>query len=185
VVCLFGQTGSGKTEVYLQLAQEALENNKQALICVPEIGLTPQMVDRVQKRFGKDVIVYHSHLNDTERYLQYQRVLKGEKTVVVGTRSAIFLPFQDLALIVLDEEHDSSYKQDSHPRYHTRDIAIKRAETHQSLVVLGSATPSFETFARATKGNYELVRMPKRVSGELPQIFYVSPERNQRPIWKK
>lgn len=185
VVCLFGQTGSGKTEVYLQLAQEALENNKQALICVPEIGLTPQMVDRVQKRFGKDVIVYHSHLNDTERYLQYQRVLKGEKTVVVGTRSAIFLPFQDLALIVLDEEHDSSYKQDSHPRYHTRDIAIKRAETHQSLVVLGSATPSFETFARATKGNYELVRMPKRVSGELPQIFYVSPERNQRQILAK
>lgn len=182
VVCLFGKTGSGKTEVYLQLAQEALDQNKQALICVPEIGLTPQMVERVQKRFGQDVIVYHSHLNDTERYLQYKRVLEGEKTIVVGTRSAIFLPFQDLSLIVIDEEHDSSYKQESHPRYHIRDIAIKRAETHGATLVLGSATPAFETFARAVKGNYELVRMPNRVSGSLPKIHYVSPARYQKQI---
>ncbi len=182
VVCLFGKTGSGKTEVYLQLAQEAIDQNKQALILVPEIGLTPQMVERVQKRFGQDVIVYHSHLNNTERYLQYKRVRDGEKTIVVGTRSAIFLPFQDLALIVVDEEHDSSYKQESHPRYHMRDVAIKRAETHGARLVLGSATPAFETFARAIKGNYELVRMPNRVSGTLPKMHFVSPSRYQRQI---
>lgn len=182
VICLFGQTGSGKTEVYLQLAQEALENNKQALILVPEIGLTPQMIQRVQTRFGQDVIVYHSHLNDTQRYLQYKRVKNGERTVVVGTRSAIFLPFQDLALIVIDEEQDASYKQESHPRYHTREVAIKRAITHHSTIILGSATPSFETFARAQKGNYELVNMPKRVIGQLPQMFFVSPDKYQKTI---
>jgi len=181
-VCLFGTTGSGKTEIYLTLAEEALKAGHQALILVPEIGLTPQMVARVQARFGQDVIVYHSHLNDTERYLQYKRVRDGEKTVVVGTRSAIFLPFHDLSLIVLDEEHDNSYKQESHPRYHTKDIALKRAETFKAKVILGSATPSFETYARALKEVYTLVKLEARVKGELPKIQVVTPLRQQRQI---
>lgn len=184
-VCLLGATGSGKTELYLALAQEALANQKQALILVPEIGLTPQMVDRVQKRFGQDVIVYHSHLNDNERYQQYQRVKSGEQTVVVGTRSAIFLPFQNLDLIVLDEEHDNSYKQESHPRYHTKDIALKRAITHHAKVVLGSATPSFETYARALKDVYALVTLKQRVVGELPILHTITPSKFQRTILAK
>ena len=126
VICLFGKTGSGKTELYLKLAEEALKQNRQSLILVPEIALTEQMVRRVQERFGQDVVVYHSHLSDHERYLQYKRVSENEVSLVVGTRSAIFLPFKDLAWIILDEEHDSSYKQESLPYYHTRDVAIKR-----------------------------------------------------------
>ena len=181
-ICLLGATGSGKTEIYLALAQEALAHQKQALILVPEIGLTPQMVERVQKRFGQDVIVYHSHLNANERYQQYQRVKSGEQTVVVGTRSAIFLPFQNLALIVLDEEHDNSYKQESHPRYHTKDIALKRALTHHAQVVLGSATPSFETYARALKDVYHLVTLKNRVVGALPTIQTVTPTKFQRTL---
>lgn len=184
-VCLLGATGSGKTELYLALAQEALANQKQALILVPEIGLTPQMVDRVQKRFGQDVIVYHSHLNANERYQQYQRVKTGEQTVVVGTRSAIFLPFQHLDLIVIDEEHDNSYKQESHPRYHTKDIALRRAQTHHAKVVLGSATPSFETYARALKEVYTLVTLKQRVVGELPIIHTITPSKFQRTILAK
>lgn len=181
-VCLFGATGSGKTEIYLALAQEALDRHQQALICVPEIGLTPQMVARVKERFGQDVIVYHSHLSAKERFLQYQRVKAGEKTVVVGTRSAIFLPFTQCSLFVLDEEHDGSYKQESHPRYHTRDIALKRAQTHQATLILGSATPSFETYARALKGVYQLVTLKERVKGVLPKIAFVTPAKGQRGL---
>ena len=175
VICLYGPTGSGKTEIYLELADEAMRNHRQALILVPEISLTPQMVQRVQERFGQDVIIYHSGLNDSERYQQYQRVKDGENTVVVGTRSAIWLPFQDLALIVLDEEHDNSYKQDSLPRYHCRDVAVWRAGFHGCKVVLGSATPSFETYARAKKGVYDLIELPERVSGVLPKVKITPP----------
>ena len=175
VICLYGPTGSGKTEIYLELAEEAMRNHRQALILVPEISLTPQMVQRVQERFGQDVIIYHSGLNDSERYQQYQRVKDGENTVVVGTRSAIWLPFQDLALIVLDEEHDNSYKQDSLPRYHCRDVAVWRADYHGCKVVLGSATPSFETYARAKKGVYDLIELPERVSGVLPKVKITMP----------
>jgi primosomal protein N' (replication factor Y) (superfamily II helicase) len=176
VVCLYGPTGSGKTEVYLTLAKKLAEEGKQVVILVPEIGLTPQMIARVQARFGEDVIVYHSHLSDTERYLQYQRVVNRESAVVVGTRSAIWLPFTDLGLIVMDEEHDSSYKQDSAPRYHARDVAIHRAETFDAKVILGSATPSFETYARAKKGVYGLVNLPSRISGVLPKVRIIAPD---------
>lgn len=179
-VCLFGTTGSGKTEIYLALAQEAMKLKRQALILVPEIGLTPQMIKRVQDRFGQDVVVYHSHLNPTERYQQYKRILNQESLLVVGTRSALFLPFVDLALIVLDEEHDGSYKQDAQPRYHALDIALRRAQTHKSLLVLGSATPSFETFARASKGIYELVRLSKRVQGILPSLRAIVPNKTHK-----
>ena len=173
VSCLFGKTGSGKTELYLTMAEEAMQEGFQSLIMVPEIALTTQMVDRVTERFGTDVVVYHSHLSDHERYLQYKRIQNNEAKLVVGTRSAIFLPFNKLAMIVLDEEHDSSYKQDTMPFYHTRDIAIKRAEHFNAKVILGSASPSFETFARAQKGVYALVELEDRVKGKLPHIHLV------------
>jgi primosomal protein N' (replication factor Y) len=176
VVCLYGPTGSGKTEVYLTLAKQLADEGQQVVILVPEIGLTPQMISRVQARFGEDVIVYHSHLSDSERYLQYQRVINKESSVVVGTRSAIWLPFTNLGLIVLDEEHDASYKQDSAPRYHARDVAIHRATTFNAKVILGSATPSFETYARAKKGVYGLVNLPSRISGVLPSVRVIAPD---------
>ena len=183
VICLYGPTGSGKTELYLKLAEEAMSKGKQALILVPEISLTPLMIKRVQDRFGQDVIVYHSHLNDHERYLQYQRVLSKESLVVVGTRSAVWLPFDQLDVIVLDEEHDHSYKQESTPRYHSRDVAIHRAKTFGCKVLLGSATPSFETYARALRGVYGLVQLPKRISGILPKVTVLPPDYRFNPIF--
>lgn len=182
VICLFGKTGSGKTELYLKLAEEALLQNRQSLICVPEIALTEQMVRRVQERFGQDVVVYHSHLSDHERYLQYKRVSQNEVSLVVGTRSAVFLPFKDLAWIILDEEHDSSYKQESLPYYHTRDIAIKRAQYFNSKVILGSATPSFETYARALRNVYQMVELDERVKGVLPEIKVIRNPRHRKSI---
>ncbi|KAF0227006.1 MAG: primosomal protein N' (replication factor Y) (superfamily II helicase) [Erysipelotrichaceae bacterium] len=183
VLCLYGPTGSGKTELYLKLAEDAMLSGKQALILVPEIALTPLMIKRVQDRFGQDVIVYHSHLNDHERYLQYLRVLSKESLVVVGTRSAVWLPFDRLDIIVLDEEHDHSYKQESAPRYHSRDIAIHRAKHFGCKVILGSATPSFETYARALKGVYGLIQLPKRISGILPTVTVVPPDYRFNPIF--
>lgn len=163
VILLHGATGSGKTEVYLHLTEEVLQEGKQVLILVPEISLTPQMVKRVEERFGNQVAIYHSRLNDQEKYEQYQRVLKQEVSVVVGTRSAVFMPFHNLGFIILDEEHDGSYKQDSLPRYHCRDVAIWRGNYHSCKVLLGSATPSLESYARATKEVYELVVMKDRI----------------------
>jgi primosomal protein N' (replication factor Y) (superfamily II helicase) len=182
IMCLFGKTGSGKTELYLKLAEEALKQGKQSLICVPEIALTEQMVRRVQERFGQDVVVYHSHLSDHERYLQYKRVSQNDVSLVVGTRSSIFLPFKDLAWIILDEEHDSSYKQEALPYYHTRDIAIKRASYFKAKVLLGSATPSFETYARALKNVYQLVELDERVKGIMPEIKLVHNPKHRREI---
>jgi primosomal protein N'' len=174
IVLLHGATGSGKTEVYLHLAQNALDEGKQVLLLVPEISLTPQMVQRVESRFGNQVAIYHSRLNNQEKYEQYQRVRRKEVSIVVGTRSAIFMPFESLGLIVLDEEHDSSYKQDSLPRYHTRDVAIWRGKYHACKVILGSATPSLETYARAHKGVYELVELNERINGqELPKCHLI------------
>lgn len=167
---LHGVTGSGKTEVYLALAQEALALHQQVLIMVPEISLTPQMIERVSKRFGEDVAIYHSGLNDQEKYEQYIRVKEGQVRLVVGTRSSIFLPFQALGLIVMDEEHDGSYKQDSTPFYHTRDIAIWRSEFHQCPLVLGSASPSLESYARALKNVYQLIEIKERVNKNFPEV---------------
>lgn len=175
VSCLYGSTGSGKTECYLHLAQAMRSQGRQSLILVPEIALTSQMVERFSRRFNEDVVVYHSGLNHQERYQQYRRVQNNEVSVVVGTRSSVFLPFKDLGLIVLDEEHDHSYKQESLPYYHTRDVAIQRAEYWDAKVVLGSATPSFETYARALKGPYQLVSLKTRIQGELPEIHCVRP----------
>ncbi|MDD6466608.1 MAG: primosomal protein N' [Erysipelotrichaceae bacterium] len=178
-ICLLhGTTGSGKTELYLQLTQQYVQQKQQVLILVPEISLTPQMVKRVVRRFGNQVAIYHSNLSAQEKYEQYQRVRKQEVSIVVGTRSAVFMPFVHLGLIVLDEEHDGSYKQDSAPRYHCRDVAIHRAKYHQAKVILGSATPSLESYARAIKNVYHLVTLDSRVFGDLAksQIVDMSQE---------
>lgn len=166
---LFGVTGSGKTEVYLHLARYYLSQGKEVLILVPEISLTPQMIQRVKERF-LDVVFYHSELNEQEKYEQYRRVLDGEVKIVVGTRSAAFLPFKNLGLIIVDEEHDQSYKQDNSPCYHVKNVAIRRAITHNAKVLFASATPSLESYTRALKGDYQLLRLNKRINLKLPEI---------------
>lgn len=170
VICLKGVTGSGKTEVFLHAAEEVLKSGKQVLFLVPEISLTPMMEERVKQRFGNDVAIYHSKLNGQQKYEQYQSVKRKEKNIVVGTRSAIFMPFDHIGLIILDEEHDLSYKQDTNCRYHARDIAIYRGRNHHAKVVLASATPSLDTMARALKNVYELVEIKHRVNQTLPQV---------------
>ncbi len=173
VYLLHGVTGSGKTEVYLQLAQKVLEQDRQVLILVPEIGLTPQMIDRVRQRFGVDLAIYHSALSAQEKYEQYRKVKTGRASVVVGTRSAVFLPFTNLGLIVMDEEHDSSYKQEVQPSYHCRDVAIWRGAYHHCKVILGSATPSLESYARGLKQVYHLITLKHRINDCLPEIELV------------
>lgn len=169
-----GVTGSGKTEVYLQNIQTALNDGRQALMLVPEIALTPQMVNRVKNRFGNQVAIIHSGLSNGERYDEWRRIREGKAQVVVGARSAVFAPLANIGLIILDEEHDASYKQDENPRYHTRDVAIWRAHYHNCPVVLGSATPSLESRARAGKGVYHLLRLTKRVNQQqLPEVEIV------------
>lgn len=161
---LEGITGSGKTEVYLQAIQAVLEEGKTALVLVPEIALTPQMVTRFQQRFGKKVAVLHSQLSDGERYDEWRRIRKGEASIVVGARSAIFAPLENIGIIIMDEEHESSYKQEEMPRYHARNVAIWRGKYHHCPVILGSATPSLETKARAETGVYKLLRLTKRAN---------------------
>ena len=161
-VLLHGVTGSGKTEVYIQAIQEVIHFGRQAIVLVPEISLTPQTVERFRQRFG-EVAVLHSHLSDAERHVSWQQIAKGTASVIVGARSAVFAPTPNLGLIVLDEEHESSFKQESVPRYHARDVAIARAEAERIPLVLGSATPSLESWHRAKTGEYTLVEMPRRV----------------------
>lgn len=170
VYLLHGATGSGKTEVFLRMADKVLKEGKQVVFLVPEISLTPQMVNRVRKRFGSRVAIYHSGLNPQEKYEQYQAVKKHESQIVVGTRSAIFMPFDQLGLVIMDEEHENSYKQDSNPRYHCRDIALKRAQYHNCPLILASATPSLESYARAVKHVYQLVEMPNRINDSFPNV---------------
>lgn len=151
---LEGVTGSGKTEVYLQVIQEALSRGKTAIMLVPEISLTPQVTNRFISRFGKKVAILHSGLSNGEKYDEWRKVERGEAQVVVGARSAIFAPLKNIGAIIIDEEHEASYKQDSNPRYHARDVALLRAKYNQAVLVLGSATPSLESRARAGKGVY-------------------------------
>jgi primosomal protein N' (replication factor Y) len=161
-ILIHGVTGSGKTEVYIQAIQEVIHFGRQAIVLVPEISLTPQTVERFRSRFG-EVAVLHSHLTDAERHWHWQRIAEGKVPVVVGARSAIFAPTPHLGLIVLDEEHETSFKQDSAPRYHARDVAIQRAQAESVPLVLGSATPSLESWHKARSGEYLLVEMPRRV----------------------
>jgi primosomal protein N' (replication factor Y) len=169
-VLIHGVTGSGKTEVYIQAIQEVIHFGRQAIVLVPEISLTPQTVERFRQRFG-EVAVLHSHLSDAERHWHWQRIADGQTPVVVGARSAIFAPTPHLGLIVLDEEHESTFKQETAPRYHARDVAIARAKAEEVPLVLGSATPSLESWRRAQQGEYTLVQMPRRVADRpLPAV---------------
>lgn len=171
---LRGVTGSGKTEVYLQSIQEVLKKGKQAIMLVPEISLTPQMVRRFKERFGNDVAVMHSGLSQGEKYDEWRKVYRQQANVVVGARSAVFAPLHNLGLIIIDEEHESSYKQEESPRYHARDVAIWRGKHYQCPVVLGSATPSLESNARADKGVYLLCELNKRVNNQkLPNVSVI------------
>jgi primosomal protein N' (replication factor Y) (superfamily II helicase) len=161
-ILIHGVTGSGKTEVYIQAIQEVIHFGRQAIVLVPEISLTPQTVERFRSRFG-EVAVLHSHLSDAERHWHWQRIAEGKVSVIVGARSAIFAPAPQLGLIVLDEEHETSFKQDSAPRYHARDVALYRAKAEGVPLILGSATPSLDSWRRAQTDEYILVTMPRRV----------------------
>jgi primosomal protein N' (replication factor Y) (superfamily II helicase) len=162
-VLLHGVTGSGKTEIYLRLASVVRDGGKSVLVLVPEIGLTPALAGAFRGRFGERVAIQHSGLSDGERHDQWHRIRRGEVDVVVGTRSAVFTPLPSLGLIVVDEEHDGSYKQEESPRYHGRDVAVMRGKREGALVVLGSATPSLESFQNAAAGRYRLITLARRV----------------------
>jgi primosomal protein N' (replication factor Y) len=170
-ILLHGVTGSGKTAVYLAGMRSVLESGRSAILLVPEIGLTPAVAADLHQIFGDEVAILHSALSDKERAEQWHRIKSGEAHMVVGTRSAVFAPVDDLALILVDEEHDSSYKQEETPRYHARDIAVMRAKMASATVVLGSATPSLESYFNATKNKYALVELPDRVERRpLPEV---------------
>jgi primosomal protein N' (replication factor Y) len=172
-IVLFGVTGSGKTEVYLQAVEETVSYGRQAIVLVPEISLTPQTCDRFRARFGT-VAVLHSHLTAAERHAQWREIASGRVNVVVGARSAIFAPTPRLGLVVIDEEHESSFKQGTAPRYHARDVAEWIAQEEGVPLVLGSATPSLETFARCLSGEWTMCRLAERVGGgQLPAVITV------------
>ena len=173
-ILLHGVTGSGKTEVYLQAIQAALAEGRQALVLVPEISLTPLAVQRFLARFGSRVAVLHSGLRGGERFDAWRRIKSGRADIVVGARSAVFAPLPRLGILVVDEEHDPSYKQEETPRYHGRDVAIMRAKLLGAPVILGSATPSLESFERARAGRYALARLPERIEARpLPRVEIV------------
>lgn len=168
---LHGVTGSGKTQIYIEAAVKVLAQEKQALILVPEIVLTGQLVVSLKKVFADDVVVIHSRLTVNERNDAFMRIRTNNAKIIIGARSAIFAPFFNLGLIVMDEEHDASYKQDESPRYHTRDIAVKMAEIYSAVLILGSATPSIESYFAAQNNEYQLLEMPHRIDNKpLPQI---------------
>ena len=174
VTLLFGVTGSGKTAVYLAAMQEVLAAGRSAIMLVPEIGLTPQAAANLHEIFGEQVAILHSALSRVERAEQWHRIRNGEARVVVGTRSAVFAPVRDLALIVVDEEQDASYKQEEMPRYHGRDVAVLRGKLCGAAVVLGSATPAMESFHNAQTGKYALLELPERVEQRpLPEVELV------------
>ncbi len=178
VALLYGVTGSGKTAVYLGLIQACLDRGQSAMLLVPEIALTPQLLGLVSAYFGQTVAVLHSSLAPTERYDQWKRVKKGDARVVVGTRSAVFAPCQNLGLIVLDEEQEHSYRSENNPRYAAKEVAIWRGAKEGAMVLLGSATPSIETMYRAMQGDYTLYRLESRYGGRsLPQVEIVDMRR--------
>jgi len=171
---LHGITGSGKTAVYLACMREVLDQGRSSILLVPEIGLTPAVAADLRQVFGDEVAILHSGLSDAERAEQWHRIRRGEARVVAGTRSAVFAPVSDLALVIVDEEQDSSYKQEETPRYHARDVAVMRAKMAGAVVVLGSATPSLESYYNAKKSKYALVELPDRVEQRpLPEVEIV------------
>ncbi len=178
---LHGVTGSGKTEIYLRAIAEVIRQGKEALVLVPEISLTPQTIQAFRGRCG-DVAVLHSHLQEAQRGGHWRRIAAGKAQVIVGARSAIFAPTRRLGLIVIDEEHDASYKQDSTPRYHGRDVAVMRARTENIPIILGSATPSLESWHNAQRGQYTLLSLPKRVLDRpLPPVHLIDLRHDRHP----
>ena len=185
-VLLFGVTGSGKTEVYLQAIARELDSGHGAIVLVPEISLTPQTVQRFASRFGGRVAVLHSALSDGERYDEWHRIRSGEARVVIGPRSAVFAPVRKLGLIVVDEEHETSYKQDDTPRYHARDAAVLRGAVEGAKVVLGSATPSLESWMNVQRGKYEIAELPVRAgAGTLPQVRLVDMTEGEKGMFSR
>ena len=171
---LYGVTGSGKTEVYMDVIEKAINNGKSAIMLVPEIGLTPQIVGKFISRFGNVISVLHSKLSDNERYDEYRKITNGESKIVIGTRSAIFVPFNNIGVIIIDEEHTSSYKQDNNPRYSAINVAEWRSKYHNCPLVLGSATPNLESFAKAGNHVYKLLSLTERAGGSvLPNVNIV------------
>lgn len=182
VSLILGVTGSGKTEVYLRLIERVVRSGKRAIYLVPEIGLTPQIMARVSERFKDRCALLHSRLTKGQRYATWERILEGEIDVVVGARSAVFAPVRDLGIVVVDEEHDTSYKQQDSPRYNARDVAIVRARRAGAVVVLGSATPTIESYHKSLEGKYGLYELPERISGgALPEVRVVDMRAEERP----
>ncbi|WP_408954404.1 primosomal protein N' [Natroniella sp. ANB-PHB2] len=171
---LKGVTGSGKTEVYLQAIAQVLAKGQEAIVLVPEISLTPQTIARFKGRFGEQVAVLHSQLSIGERFDEWRKIKEGEVKIVVGARSAIFAPFENLGIIIIDEEHETSYKQADHPKYHAREVAVKRAELNGAVTLLGTATPSLEAYYRAQIGDYQMLELPTRIDNRpLPPVEVV------------
>ena len=164
----------GKTEVYLQVIEKVINTGKSAIVLVPEISLTPQMVDRFFARFGDCIAVLHSKLSSGERFDEWNRIKNNEAKIVIGARSAIFAPVQNLGVIIIDEEHDSSYKSDSNPRYDSKDIARFMCKENEIPLILGSATPDISDYYKAEKGDRELVKLTKRANNaSLPDVKIV------------
>jgi primosomal protein N' (replication factor Y) len=174
IFLIHGVTGSGKTEIYMSLVDYMINTNKECIMLVPEISLTPQMVERFKGRFGRNIAVFHSRLSDGERYDEWLRVKNKDVKVAIGARSAIFLPFDNLGIIIIDEEHEGSYKSDSNPKYNAREIGELKCEIENCKMVLGSATPSIETYYRCMKDEIELLTLSKRADNALmPKIHIV------------
>jgi len=171
---IYGVTGSGKTEIYLRAIEEVLHHGREAIVLVPEISLTPQLLSRFKDRFGDNLALLHSGLGRGERYDQWRRIWKGEVKIAMGARSAIFAPFKNVGIIIVDEEHDPSYKQEEKLKYHARDVAVVRAKQAEATLLLGSATPSLESFYNVEKGKFRLLNLPERIEGRpLPRVEVV------------
>jgi primosomal protein N' (replication factor Y) len=171
---IYGVTGSGKTEIYIRAIEEVLIQGQEAIVLVPEISLTPQLLSRFIDRFGENLALLHSGLGRGERYDQWRRIWKGEVKIAMGARSAIFAPFRNVGIIIVDEEHDPSYKQEEKLKYHARDVAVVRAKQVEATLLLGSATPSLESFYNAERGKFRLLNLPERIEGKpLPRVEVV------------
>ena len=170
---LHGVTGSGKTEVYMQVIEMVLNAKKNVIVLVPEISLTPQIVANFKSRFQNNIAILHSGLSDGEKYDEWRKIERKEVSIVIGARSAIFAPLDNLGLIVIDEEHSDSYKQENNPRYNTIEVALWRAKYHNCPLILGSATPSVESYVRAKKDVYKLLELKHRVNNNLPKTYLV------------
>ena len=167
---LHGVTGSGKTEVYMHILNEIIKDGKEAIVLVPEISLTPQLVNNFKKRFGNMIAILHSGLNDGEKFDEWRKIVKKEVSIAIGARSCIFAPFTNIGMIIIDEEHTDTYKQENNPKYNAIDIAIKRSKTYNCPLILGSATPSIESYTRAQSNIYKLLEMKNRVNNTQPSV---------------